>query len=90
MGGEGCMASANHSLKQNRALLRKRKYREVKNLYLKSSGKTELEFKKISPEQLAIIKRKIRIRHKERVRNEIIVSIILIILTCGIFYFLSQ
>lgn len=53
-------------IKANRALLQKRNtFKEVKELFLNSSGKTELEFKEVSPEKLAQIKAEIRRKAKE-------------------------
>ncbi|TMM57493.1 hypothetical protein FEE95_13505 [Maribacter algarum] len=53
-------------VKANRALLRKRStFKEVKDMYLDSTDKTELEFKEISPEKLAQIKVDIRRKAKE-------------------------
>jgi len=51
MGGEGSMSAANLSLKQNRTLLKRNSFKGGTNLYLQSSGKTKIEFKKVSPEE---------------------------------------
>lgn len=52
-------------LKANRALLQKRRtFKEVKEIFLESSDKTELKFKEVSPEKLAKIKADIRRRAK--------------------------
>jgi len=72
MGGEGSMASAILSLKQNRALLKKRSLRDIKSLLQERSGKTELEFKTIPPEALALIKAQIRREAKKELRREIL------------------
>lgn len=53
-------------IKANRALLKKRNtFKEVKEIYLDSAAKTELEFKEVSPEKLAQIKNEIRRKAKE-------------------------
>lgn len=52
-------------IKANRALLKKRKFKDIKELVLEASGKTELEFKEVSPEKLAQIKNEIRRKAKE-------------------------
>ncbi len=53
-------------IKANRALLQKRNtFKEVKEMYLNSADKTELEFKKVSPQKLAQIKTEIRKKAKE-------------------------
>ncbi|WP_273567059.1 hypothetical protein [Maribacter halichondriae] len=76
MGGEGSMASAIVSLRQNRALLKRRNIKELKDLFYEQSGKTELEFKKASPEELAIIKNKIRKRARKAASHEILLYLI--------------
>ncbi|MEP3209819.1 MAG: hypothetical protein ABJN95_11550 [Maribacter sp.] len=52
-------------VKANRALLKKRKFKDIKELVLEASGKTELEFKEVSPQKLAQIKAEIRRKAKE-------------------------
>lgn len=88
MGGEGSMSHANQSLKQNRALLRKANYKKLKELYLHESGKMDLEFKEVSPEQLADIKNKIRLQHKLNARRDFIGTLVTILLTALSLYFL--
>ena len=61
MGGEGSMSSAITSLRNNRSLLKKRKFKDAKGLIINKSGKTELEFKSVTPEELERIKNQIRI-----------------------------
>lgn len=58
-------------VKANRALLKKRKLKDIKELLLEESGKTELEFKKVSPEKLAQIKNEIRRKAKEDAMKEV-------------------
>lgn len=77
-------------IKYNRALLRKRKLKDVKKLVLEASGKTELEFKKISPEEMASLKEKIRARHKKHIRFEIVAYIISALTTVAFIYALYQ
>ena len=84
MGGEGSMAHANQSLKLNRSLLKKRNFRDRKDLMRSQSGKTIVEFDKIAPEELARIKSEIRLRAKKRQRKIIIVYIILGSITFGL------
>ncbi|WP_430966361.1 hypothetical protein [Spongiimicrobium sp. 2-473A-2-J] len=89
MGGEGSMAHAIQSLKQNRSLLKKsRSFKELRNSYLKWSGDTQLKFKEVSPEEMALIRLKIREQYKKDVRTEIIIYLISILLALGILYFL--
>ncbi len=45
-------------------MLKKRKFKDIKELVLEASGKTELEFKEVSPEKLAQIKAEIRRKAK--------------------------
>ncbi len=86
MGGEGSMASAILSLKQNRALLKKRPIRELKDLIYQKSGKSELEFKKISPQELEKIKDEIRKEAQVHARNQVILYVLSAILTGAIIY----
>jgi len=93
MGGEGSMASAILSLKQNRALLKRRNIRELKDLLYEKSGKTELEFKKVSPKELALIKEKIRKQARKAARHEIIIYFIsfalMLLVLLGVYFLFS-
>lgn len=61
MGGEGSMASAAASLKMNRAMLKKRSFRDLRESYIDASGKkTGIAFKEISAKELILIRRKIK------------------------------
>lgn len=58
-------------IKANRALLKKgNTFKKVKKMFLESAGKTELEFKQVSPEKLAQIKMEIRKKAKEDALKE--------------------
>ena len=52
-------------IKANRALLKKRKFKDIKELVHKASGKTEVEFKNVSSIELARIKTEIRKKAKK-------------------------
>ena len=80
MGGEGSMSSAIITLRQNRAMLKRRNIRELKDLYLKTSGKTELEFKEISPLELFRIKKEIRRRARQDARRTILIYVLSFVL----------
>lgn len=86
MGGEGSMSSAILSLKQNRALLKKRNVRELKNLLREKSGKTKLEFKKVTAEELEKIKNEIRKEARIHARNQIILYLVSFFCTIIIIY----
>lgn len=90
MGGEGSMASAIVSLKQNRALLKKRNIRNLKDLLYQKSGKTELEFKKVSAIELARIKDEIRKEARINARNEIILYLVSLVLVALFIFFIVQ
>ena len=62
---------ANAILKVNRALLKKRKVRKLKDLLTENSGKTKTNFKQVSPAELEKIKSKIRERAKGHVFKEV-------------------
>ncbi|MCF6296249.1 MAG: hypothetical protein L3J25_11255 [Flavobacteriaceae bacterium] len=76
MGGEGSMSSAIVSLKNNRALLGRRKFKTVKNLIISKSGLTELEFKKVSPYKLEKIKQQIRLEARKRAKRNNLIFLI--------------
>ena len=84
MGGEGSMAHAVVSSRENRKLLRRRKFKDTKALIKFHSGKTELEFKKVTPEELNRIKTNIRLRAKKEAKRitliYFLVSLVLLIL----------
>ena len=82
------MASAILSLKRNRALLKKRKVRELKDIIYEKSGKTKLEFKKVGPKELARIKDEIRREARINARNEIIIYLISFVLAIILIYFI--
>ncbi|NJB69718.1 hypothetical protein GGR42_000180 [Saonia flava] len=77
MGGEGSMSHAITSLRENRALLRKRRtFKEIREYYANLSGKTRLDFKNVSPEELLIIRNKIIEKAKKDKKKEILISIV--------------
>jgi len=76
MGGEGSMAAANNSLKNNRSLLSKRKEKEaLSGSYANVKIK---EFPKASPEQLNEI--------KERIQKDVRKNRVKLVLTSVIFF----
>lgn len=82
------IAHAIKSLQENRALLKKRKFKDIKKLVNIVSGKTELEFKQVSPHEMKILKKEIRKNAKEALKVEIITYIICTIIVIGFFYWL--
>ncbi len=90
MGGEGSMAAANQSLKQNRILLRKRKFRDTKDLMRSYSESSTLEFEKIAPEDLSRIKQEIRSKAKREQKKRIIAYLISTSITVGILLLIFQ
>ena len=75
-------------IKANRALLKKRKFKDIKDLLLENSGKTELEFKQVSAEEMAIIKADIRKKAKKAYELEIITYFICTFIVLSFFYWL--
>lgn len=71
MGGGGFAADGVNSMRANRLLRKKRKFKDVKSLVIETSGQTELQFKQVSPEELADIKDKIRKEVKKAAKKEI-------------------
>ncbi len=70
------MLSAIVSLKNNRAILKKRKIRELKDILYEVSGKTEVEFKKLSHAEFEILKSQIRKQAKKDAQWEILAYIL--------------
>ncbi len=81
MGAGGSMSMANASLKYNRSLIGRRKFKNAKDLIIKKSGKTKLEFKEVSSLELAKIKRQIRLDAKRRAKQTIIAYVAATIVT---------
>lgn len=90
MGGEGSMAYANQSLKQNRRQLRKRRFKDLKDLMKSHSKKTTLEFKEIAPEELARIKSEIRLRAKKEGKKTILIYAFAVIIALILSFFIYQ
>lgn len=89
MGGEGSMSHAIQSLKQNRSLLKKsRSFKELRNSYVKLSGDTKIDFKKVSPEEMALIRVKIEAQYQKDLRMEIVRYLVSVVLTLALLYFL--
>ena len=84
MGGSGTAASAIVSLRQNRALLKKRRDRKKPD-YI-GSGRTRVAFKTVSPKKLAGIKARIRGRARaERLRERALAATALIMLGIAVY-----
>lgn len=81
MGGEGSMSNANQSLKYNRGQLNRKTFKDLKDLMRSQSGKTVVEFEKISPEELFFIKEEIRRKAKKEQKKLVIAITISIIIT---------
>ena len=91
MGGEGTMAAANTSLKNNRYLLQQKR-NPFNNDKLDQFGPgyhKALRFKRVSAVKLEKIKRKIReVKRKEKIRliSALIVSVLLITAFIAVFW----
>ena len=92
--GAGFSLDAVNIVRNNRSLLKKRKFKDIKNLVIETSGKTELEFKQVSPEELALIKEKIRKKAKKSIQREItiygIFALLLLIIAVLLIVYLFQ
>lgn len=73
MGGEGSMLHAIKSLKQNRALLKKRRSKNA-NDYI-GDGVTKVEFKKVNAAELKAIKSAIRAEARKTRNREILLAV---------------
>ena len=60
MGGSGSMGAANISLKNNRAQLNRKTFKDLKSLYKTSYSKEKTKFKEVSKEELLVIKKQIQ------------------------------
>ncbi|MGC1515312.1 MAG: hypothetical protein WA810_07020 [Maribacter sp.] len=90
MAGEGYMAHAILTLKQNRALLKKRNLKDFRTLLYEQAGKTELEFKEVSTLELHLIKSEIRRKAKKAFRIEILIYLISILLSLIFVYLIYR
>lgn len=88
MGGGGFAADAVNSMRANRLLRKKPKFKDVKNLVVETSGKTELEFKEVSPEELVQIKLEIRKKAREAAWRETVIFILCAIVVISSLYWL--
>ncbi len=86
MGGGGFAQHATTVMKNNRALLKKRKIKDMRQLLYEQSGKTELEFKQVSPMELARIKTEIRKKAKKSAQRDLIITICCTLGVLGFFY----
>lgn len=77
MGGEGSMATAINTLRQNRALLKKRKLRTKADVYGKK-GLTKLDLKQSTAHDMKIIRQKIRGYQREN-RAILFVSLVAVL-----------
>lgn len=88
MGGGGSMSMASASLKYNRSLIGKRKFKNAKDLLIKKSGKTKLEFKQVSSLELSKIKRQIRQDARKKAQQTIIAYTVATIVAISIIVYL--
>ncbi len=79
-------AGAIKSLQQNRALLKERHFKKIGAIYLNKYEKEKIEFKKVSPEELVLIKEKIRQQFKRKRIQELLLSICALGLSLGLLY----
>lgn len=76
-------------IRSNRSLLKRTKFKDVKNIIIETSGKTELELKQVSKEELTSIKEKIRKRARKTIKIEIALygAVVLILLAIAVYLF---
>ena len=81
------MSHAVTSMKNNRALLKnKRSFRDVRNLYQTQLKKTSVDFKQVSPTELARVRKKIIAKAKKEGLKEIGIYILSFLLTISILF----
>lgn len=59
-------------VRNNRSLLKRRKFKDIKNQLIEATNKNELEFKKVTSEELARIRTRIRKDARRKALKEII------------------
>lgn len=89
MGGAGHMLHAIKTLKQNRAMLKKRRSSRENDLHAYSTTETKVNFKKVSPEELQRIKGEIRRKANKVKRRDFIITIIIVLIGVGLFIYLN-
>lgn len=83
----GFASSAVKSLRANRALLKKRSFKEIRDDYIKFSGETEVEFKEISEFEKKKIRDKIIAQSIKDQRQEILIYALSLVLSIFLIYF---
>lgn len=86
MGGEGSMASAINTLRQNRAMLKRRKLRSKDEVY-GAKGVTKLNLKQSTPEDIMRVRKKMKALRKEN-RAEWFISVVVFIILLSAFFWL--
>lgn len=86
--GAGFSMDAINVIRGNKSLLKKRKFKDIKQLLLKTSNKTELEFKLVCPQELELIKQKIRRQSRKDKRSEALIYVLSAFLAFVIIYLL--
>lgn len=87
MGGEGSMMHAIKSLKQNRALVKKRKRRNRED-YI-SSARTELNLKKSTAQDMMVIRQKIAVQKKKNLRATVYAVVATVLLLVLLYLWVS-
>ncbi|APU69515.1 MAG: hypothetical protein ABGW91_10755 [Christiangramia sp.] len=90
MGGEGSMSQANQSLKLNRSMLRRKSFRDRKDLMRSFAGTTVVDFEELSPEEMLMIKEEIRAKARKERKKLIIVYLFSVVLTIIIIAWIFQ
>lgn len=86
--GSGFSLDSINVVRANRALVKKRKFKDIKQLLLETSGKTEVEFKQVSAEELARIKTEIRLKAYRKAQWEITIYGLCVLILMVLFSFL--
>jgi len=91
MSGAGHMLHTIKTLKQNRALLKNKRAMNKKGKASNSYSETKLEFKKVSPAELAKLKEEIRARaRKSRIREIVIMGISFLIVIVLLYWMFTS
>lgn len=88
MGGEGSMMHAVNSLKENRKLLKKRKFKSVDDVFGKENS-TLLRFKKSSPQDILRVQKDMQLQKQRNLKIQVVSFLITVLIILGIYLLLS-
>lgn len=88
MGGEGSMMHAVNSVKENRKLLKKRKFKSVDDVFGKKDS-TFLSFKKSSPKDILRVQKDMQLQKQRNLKIQVVSFLMTVLIILGIYLLLS-